>query len=172
MPSEWGELEDLVAAILNEAGLQARRNVTITLPRGSVDVDVLAEETHDGIVQRIVCECKNWGKNIPKQVVHAFRTVVQESGAHRGYVISRVGFQSGAVEAAHSTNIATSDLSGVSGDLLREVDEQRLWTMERNIEGFNTYYESRSESRDTRYWKAMSNELPMMRCGINIFLPA
>jgi hypothetical protein len=38
MPSEWGDLEDLVVAILNEAGLEARRNVRINLPRGSVSL--------------------------------------------------------------------------------------------------------------------------------------
>jgi hypothetical protein len=79
--------------------------VSLTLPRGSVDVDVLAEESHDGLVYRIICECKNWRVNIPKEVVHAFRTVVQEAGANRCYVISRVGFQHGAGEAAKSTNI-------------------------------------------------------------------
>jgi hypothetical protein len=30
---------------------------------------------------------------------------MQETGAHRGYIISRVGFQAGAVEAARATNI-------------------------------------------------------------------
>src|ERR1017187_8562655 len=96
MPEQWGELEDLVTAILNEAGLQARRGVSLTRPRGSVDVDVLAEETHDGIVHRILCECKNWRTNVPRELVHAFRTVILDAGANRGYVISRVGFQSGA----------------------------------------------------------------------------
>ena len=67
MPSERGELQGLVGAILNEAGLFATRNVTITLPRATVDVDVLAEETHDGIVQRIVCEWKNWQKALRKR---------------------------------------------------------------------------------------------------------
>lgn len=54
MPEQWGELEDLVTAILNEAGLQTRRGVSVTLPRGSVDVDVLAEETHDGTLAQIL----------------------------------------------------------------------------------------------------------------------
>jgi hypothetical protein len=141
MPSEWGELEDLVAAILNEAGLVAKRNVTMTLPRGSVDIDVLAEETHDGIVQRIVCECKNWKKNVPKEVVHAFRTVTQECGAHRGYLISRIGFQSGAHEAAHSTNIQLVTMEGFQQIYFEKWYEKRLWTIERNIRGFHTYYE-------------------------------
>jgi hypothetical protein len=141
MPSEWGELEDLVVAILNEAGLEAKRNVRINLPRGSVDVDVLAEETHDGIVQRIVCECKDWANNIPKAVVHAFRTVVQECGAHRGYVISRVGFQSGAIEAAQSTNIQLVTFKQFQEIYFEKWYEKRLWAIEQSIKGFHTYYE-------------------------------
>lgn len=64
MPEEWGELEDLVTAIFNEAGLRARRAVPVVLPRGSVNVDVVAEETHDGITHRIFYECKNWRTNV------------------------------------------------------------------------------------------------------------
>jgi len=37
--------------------------------------------------------------------VHSFRTVVTELGAHRGFLISRAGFQAGAREAARFTNI-------------------------------------------------------------------
>ena len=105
VPERWEQLEELVTAILHECGMMARRKVSLALPRGSVDVDVLAEETSDRIVQRIICECKNWRTNIPREVVQAFRTVMQETGAHRGYIISKVGFQPGAVEAARATNI-------------------------------------------------------------------
>jgi hypothetical protein len=35
---------------------------------------------------------KSWSTNIPKEVVHVFRTVIHETGAHRDYIISRVGF--------------------------------------------------------------------------------
>jgi hypothetical protein len=127
MPEQWGELEDLVTAILNEAGLQARRGVSLTLPRGSVDVDVLAEETHDGIVHRILCECKNWRTNVPREVVHAFRTVILEAGANRGYVISRVGFQSGAVEAARSTNIELVTFAEFQNIYFPKWYNKRLW---------------------------------------------
>jgi hypothetical protein len=34
-----------------------------------------------------------------------FRTVMADTGAHRGYIISRAGFQSGAFEATANTNI-------------------------------------------------------------------
>lgn len=99
-PASWEALEDIVAAILTECGMLAKRQVTLDLPRGNVDVDVFAEEKIDGIVHRTICECKFWKANITKEIIHAFRTVMQETGANRGYVISRAGFQSGAHSAA------------------------------------------------------------------------
>jgi restriction system protein len=40
-----------------------------------------------------------------KDVIHGFRTVVVDAGAHRGFVISSAGFQSGAYEAAEHSNV-------------------------------------------------------------------
>jgi hypothetical protein len=47
IPDQWGDLEDLVAGILKEAGLNARRRVAIILPPGCVNGEMLAEEIHD-----------------------------------------------------------------------------------------------------------------------------
>jgi hypothetical protein len=95
VPEDWEQLETVVAEILTECGLKANRQVTLPLPRGLVTVDVLAEENVDNILFRTIYECKNWRTNIPQDVVHGFRTVLQEAGDHRGYIISKVGFQSG-----------------------------------------------------------------------------
>ncbi len=66
--------------------MDAKRAVNLKLPRGSVDVDVVATEVSDGISNHIICECKNWRTNIPREIVHAFRTVMAEIGANRGYI--------------------------------------------------------------------------------------
>jgi hypothetical protein len=47
---------------------------------------------------------EDWRTNVPREKVHAFRTVMDETGANRGYIISRIGFQIGAIEAADATN--------------------------------------------------------------------
>jgi Restriction endonuclease len=141
LPDAWDELEDLVAAILTECGMKAQRQVSLQLPRGSVDVDVLAEESVDGITHRIICECKNWRVNIPKEVVHAFRTVMQETGANRGYIVSRVGFQSGAIEAAKATNIELATFEEFQNIYFDKWISKRIWAIEHAIENFNTYYE-------------------------------
>jgi len=141
LPAAWDQLEELVTAILNECGMKARRHASLQLPRGSVDVDVLAEETVDGIVHRTICECKNWQANIPKEVVHAFRTVMQETGAHRGYIISRVGFQVGAFEAARATNIELATFAEFQNIYFEKWITKRIWAIENEIGDFNSYYE-------------------------------
>jgi hypothetical protein len=140
-PDDWEQLEELVTAILNECGMNARRQASLVLPRGSVDVDVLAEETVEGIVHRIICECKDWKTNIPKEVVHVFRTVMHESGAHRGYIISRVGFQSGAIEAAKATNIELITFAQFQDIYFDKWITRRIRVIEDELGNFNTYYE-------------------------------
>lgn len=121
--------------------MSARRNASVQLARGSVNVDVLAEDTVDGIVQRIICECKDWRTNIPKEVVHAFRTVMQETGAHRGYIISRIGFQAGAFEAAKATNIELVTFAEFQNIYFDKWINRRIRAVEDEVGNFNTYYE-------------------------------
>ncbi|TIL42769.1 restriction endonuclease [Mesorhizobium sp.] len=141
VPETWEQLEELVTAILGECGMQATRQVTINLPRGNVDVDVFAEESVDGIVHRIICECKYWKANIPKEIVHAFRTVMQETGANRGYIVSRAGFQKGAYEAAQATNIELVTFAEFQERYFDKWFKNRIWAVENSIGNFNTYYE-------------------------------
>lgn len=141
IPETWQELEDLVTAILNECGMRAERGRTLKIPRGTIVVDVVAEETIDGIIHRSLCECKNWSHAIPKEIVNAFRTVMQETGAHRGYIISKAGFQSGAIEAANFTNIELVTFAEFQERHFDKWIKNRLWAMERAVDGFNTYYE-------------------------------
>ena len=103
-PSTWEELQDLVAQLLNQAGYHAVSPCTIDTVRGTVEVDVFIESP-DVFVKTIICECKFWKTPVTKEKVHAFRTVVHDSGAALGLLISRVGFQSGAVEAAKLSNV-------------------------------------------------------------------
>jgi hypothetical protein len=141
IPDTWEDLEEIVTAILKECGMCARRNATLALPRGTVDVDVLAEENVGGIVYQTICECKNWRTNVPKEVVHAFRTVMQETGAHRGYVISREGFQSGAGQAAKATNIELVTFAQFQEIYFDKWINARIWALEKEADRFNTYYE-------------------------------
>lgn len=141
VPKTWEELEDAVRDILAECGLAAERQVHLTLPRGGVNIDVRATETVDGITTRILCECKNWAASVPQNVVHGFRIVMQESGAHRGYIISRNGFQKGAIDAANATNIELVTFDEFQSIFFNKWIASRCWAVEHEIGSIMTYYE-------------------------------
>jgi hypothetical protein len=94
-------------------------------------VDVLAEENVEGITYRIACEEK----------VHAFRTIMHEIDANRGYIISRTGFQAGAIEAAHANNIELDTYEQFQEVYFTKGFGKRLWAIEHAIGNFNVYYE-------------------------------
>lgn len=105
VPQSWQELQVLVAQLFTEMGCDAEIEKRIRTVRGSSDVDVYVVDGISSPTLRYVCECKYWKKRIPKHVVHAVRTVVQDCGADVGFVISSEGFQSGAVAAAAQSNV-------------------------------------------------------------------
>jgi restriction system protein len=105
LPKDWRELQDKAAQILSESGFEAHTDHEISLARGTVSVDVLARDPSATPPALYVCECKHWQSAVPRNVVHAFRTVVIDAGAHRGFVLSSGGFQSGAYEAAGHSNV-------------------------------------------------------------------
>ncbi len=81
------------------------RNLRLKTPRGEVKVDVHAidEKSVDRI--EYIVECKNWSASIPQSVVHSFTTVMQETGANIGFIVSKKGLQSGAIKYTKNTNV-------------------------------------------------------------------
>lgn len=104
-PENWNDLQNKVSLILDTCGLQSEVERTIETVRGDVEIDVYAEDLINSPNLIYLCECKYWKHAVPKTVVHSFRTVVSDYGAHLGFLISRNGFQSGAYEAAKNSNI-------------------------------------------------------------------
>jgi restriction system protein len=107
-PGSWQDLEARVAQILTECGYEVERQKNIPLARGDVNIDVWADD-HSSPQNIIVVECKHWATPVTKSVVHSFRTVVGDSGANTGLIVSSAGFQKGAVEAAAYSNVRLLD---------------------------------------------------------------
>lgn len=140
-PPTWEALEEAVRGILAECGMVASRQVSLSLPRGAVAVDVYATEVVHGITSITICECKNWKTSVPQEVVFGFRTVMAETGANRGYIISKNGFQSGAVLAAQATNIDLLTFEQFQAQYFDKWASARLWALERSIGNIASYYE-------------------------------
>lgn len=104
-PDTWRGLQDRVALILTEAGVSADVEKEVMTARGVVTVDVWAIDQAATPSQVYLVECKHWQGNVTQTIVHAFRTVVGDSGANWGAIVSLRGFQAGAHDAARYSNV-------------------------------------------------------------------
>lgn len=104
-PSDWRDLQKKVAQAFTEMRCLAEIEKIVKTARGSVEVDVFVLDATRSPALEYLCECKHWNSRVPKSVVHSFRSVVADYGANAGFLISREGFQSGAVEAARHSNL-------------------------------------------------------------------
>lgn len=105
LPASWKDLQFGVQRIFRNLGLNAEVEVDLETPRGSVNVDVLATDIRSLDKITYIVECKNWGNTIPQSVVHSFTTVMHETGANIGFIISKHGLQQGAKRYTKNTNI-------------------------------------------------------------------
>ena len=103
-PRNWKELQSFVCEIFNECGYHAESPKTINSARSeSIEVDVYAEV--EGIPKQIIiCECKHWNRKVSQSVVHAFRMQISDIGANTGLIITKKGYQPGAIASARFTN--------------------------------------------------------------------
>ena len=104
-PADWKDLQNKASEILRECGFNVETEKTTETARGKVELDVYAEETIKGRKYSIACECKYWKSNIPQNVIHGFRTVVNDLGCNIGYVITTSDFQSGSLITSEYTNV-------------------------------------------------------------------
>jgi len=105
LPNSWRDLQTGVQRIFRNVGLIAEVEVDLETPRGEVNVDVHAIDVRSVDKVRYIVECKNWDTNIPQTVVHSFTTVMHETGANIGFIISKHRLQQGAKRYTQNTNI-------------------------------------------------------------------
>lgn len=108
-PVDWKDLQNKVAQILSDLGYETEVEKDLETVRGKVNVDVYAENKQEPPTAIIIAECKNWTTNVPKSVVHSFRTIINDYGANYGIIISKIGFQKGAYEATNNSNVELFD---------------------------------------------------------------
>lgn len=104
-PSDWKQLQAQTQQLFTEIGCNARESFVAKLVRGQKEIDVFVEDEGVTPPQTYAVECKQWKKPVEQETIHAFRTVCADLGVTIGFVVASGGFQSGAREAAKSTNV-------------------------------------------------------------------
>ena len=104
-PVDWRDLQNKVCLLLSQSGFEAEIEKVISTPRGEVEIDVFAVDPRSIDKITYVVECKNWCIPVNQSVIHAFTTVMSEIGSNIGYIVSKAGFQNGAIRYTNHTNI-------------------------------------------------------------------
>lgn len=104
--ADWRDLQSKVCQLFNEMGYEAETAKKVELAgRGKKEIDVYVKDPLASHNQIYLIECKHWESNVPQDVVHGFKFVMESAGANTGFIVSKTGFQSGARDAARFTNI-------------------------------------------------------------------
>ena len=101
----WKELQDAVAELFRSVGCSADIEKNIEGARGKHNIDVYVHFETLSFNCVWIIECKNWDSNVPKEKVLTLQSIVQDVGADKGVIVSKKGFQSGAIRCAQHSNI-------------------------------------------------------------------
>ena len=86
--------------------------------RADHKIDVWVVFKRFGLETKWVVECKFWNTSaVPIEKVLILKSIVEDVGADRGILISKSGFQSGAIRAAQSTNITLTSLDVIEWNI-------------------------------------------------------
>lgn len=118
---DWQVLQEDVAKLFMDLGCSATVNAKIQGARGLHAIDVWIEIKKFGIDLKWVVECKLWNSSVSKEKVLVLKSIVEDVGADRGIIISKIGYQSGANKFAKNTNVYLLTI-----DELKELTKQDL----------------------------------------------
>lgn len=102
---EWKRYQKATADAFRRLGCNAQEDLTVAGVRATHAVDVHATFLRSGILCTWIIECKLWKSRVTKEKVLALKSILEDVGADRGIIVSEMGFQSGAQDAARGTNI-------------------------------------------------------------------
>ncbi|MDH6254216.1 hypothetical protein M2347_003943 [Chryseobacterium sp. H1D6B] len=102
---DWYLFQEEISEYFKKLGFNTETNKTIKGVRTNHDIDVYVQTKFMGQNLTWIIEAKKWNYKINKLQVLGLRTIVDDVGADKGFIISIQGFQKGAVEAAETTNI-------------------------------------------------------------------
>lgn len=105
MNKDWFIFQEKICNHLKNLGFTASTNKTILGIRTNHDIDIYSEIFIAGQKTIWIIEAKYWNSNVSKLHVLALRTIIEDIGADKGFIISKKGFQKGAIESTNNTNI-------------------------------------------------------------------
>lgn len=101
-------------AVAGQDGVKMETNVFVRDADGDMrEHDILLTHTEGLRVTRTAVECKDHGRKIGKPELEAFRSKCQDTGVHKGVMVSSSGFAKSALRASRRTNVQCLELAKV-----------------------------------------------------------
>lgn len=151
MTKEWFNFQEKIAEHFRGLGVKAETNKTIKGVRTEHDLDVLVTSQYLCTNIKWVIEAKFWKTKVPKEKVFALRTIVDDIGADKGFIISESGFQAGALEAAQNTNIVLYTYDELVLNSTNAIQQLILESFSRRIRFLEHKYYSHSKNIRIKY---------------------
>ena len=102
-------VQALYQALLLDEGydnINVQHNVTLTCESGAtVQFDIFWEFKLAGVHHKVAVECKNYNRNVSVGDVHEFAHKLQSIGNVIGIMVTRKGYQDGAIKTAKASGI-------------------------------------------------------------------
>jgi hypothetical protein len=141
MSKEWFDFQERIKDHFVTLGAEAKTNIRIQGVRTCHDIDVYVQTRYLGENLVWVVEAKYWKRKVTKAQVLTLRSIVDDIGADRGFIVSKAGFQKGAHEAADNTNIKLKTFEELISDTRGFAESEILRT-----------YRERVNMLEDRYW--------------------
>lgn len=149
--ADWYQFQEDICDYFESIGAFAETNVTIKGVRTSHDIDVLVKTKFLGEDLTWIIEAKKWKKRVNKLQVLGLRTIADDIGADRAFIISEAGFQRGAYEAAENTNVKLKTFDELKADTRELVEGEIIKTYIKRLELLEIRYWSHSKSIRKEY---------------------
>lgn len=136
----WQEYQAAVCTFFQSVGGIATVDATLDGVRGVHKIDVLVRLKIFGIETLWIMECKLWRTSIPKEKVLTLQQIVQDVGADRGFLMSELGFQAGAIKCSQTSNITLSSLAELQEMAAEELLNLKLKGVSKKLEELTRRY--------------------------------
>lgn len=137
----WYQFQEEICSHFRSIGADAKTNVTVQGVRTKHDIDILVKTRYLGEDLTWVVEAKKWKARVNQFQVLGLRQIVADIGADRGFIISEVGFQKGAHEAAANSNVKLKTFAALKESTSASVENEIL-----------QFYRKRASILTSRYW--------------------
>lgn len=127
---EWHQYQTDAATVFARLGCNVAVDAKLTGARAEHRIDVKVEVSKWGVSHLWIVECKHQKRRVTKAAVEALKSIVQDVGADKGFLLSEVGFQPAANAAAALTNVSLLSLRELVAASSHDLAQYRLALLE------------------------------------------